>query len=113
VPLTSKVTISLDTEYDFLVMDQYPAYVRGDFSYKSAQFTDPSNLTSIGDQTFLDLFAGISRGPYTLSVYVKNVTNDEAANFFQYDSTLDYFNKVPTVTLNPGRTFAFTVAAHF
>jgi hypothetical protein len=111
--LTSKVTITLTAEYDYLLLDQYPAYVRGDFSYKSSQYTDPSNLTSIGDQTFLDLFAGVSRGPYTLSVYVKNVTNDEAANFFQYDSTLDYFNKVPTVTLAQGRTFAFTVAAHF
>jgi hypothetical protein len=41
------------------------------------------------------------------------VTNDEAANFFQYDSTLDYFNHVPTVSLLPGRTFAFTIAAKF
>jgi outer membrane receptor protein involved in Fe transport len=113
VPLTSKVTISVDTEYDFLVLNQYPAYLRGDLSYKSSQYTDPSNLTSIGDQTFLDLFAGISKGPYTLSVYVKNLTDDKAANFFQYDSTLDYFNKVPTVTLAPGRTIAFTVAAKF
>ncbi len=113
VPLTSKYTFSIDTEYDFIVANQYPAYVRGDLSYKSSQFTDPSNLTSIGDQTFLDLFAGISRGPYTLSAYVKNVTNDESANFFQYDSTLNYFSKQPTVTLNQGRTFAFTVAAKF
>jgi iron complex outermembrane receptor protein len=113
VPLSSKYTFSVATEYDFLAMDQYPAYLRGDLSYKSSQFTDPSNLTSIGDQTFLDLFAGVSRGRYTLSVYVKNVANNEAANFFQYDSTLDYFNKVPTVTLAPGRTFAFTVAAKF
>jgi iron complex outermembrane receptor protein len=113
VPLTSQYTFSIATEYDFLVAQQYPAYVRGDLSYKSSQYTDPSNLTSIGDQTFLDLFAGISRGRYTLSAYVKNVTNDQSANFFQYDSTLDYFSKQPTVTLNQGRTFAFTVAAKF
>jgi len=113
VPLSSKYTLSAEAEYDFIVMDQYPAYIRGDYAYKSSQFTDPSNLTSIGGSSDLDVFAGISRGPYTLSVYAKNLTNDEAANFFQYDSTLDYFNKVPTVTLVPGRTFAFTIAASF
>jgi iron complex outermembrane receptor protein len=113
VPLSSKVTFSAQAEYDWLALDQYPAYVRGDYSYKSSQYTDPSNLTSIGATSFLDLFAGISRGPYTLSAYVKNVTDDKAANFFQYDSTLDYFNKVPTVSLSPGRTFAFSVAAKF
>jgi hypothetical protein len=113
VPLSSKVTLSVEAEYDFLVLDKYPAYLRGDYSYKSSQFTDPSNLTSIGASSNVDVFAGVSRGPYTLSVYVKNLTDDESANFFQYDSTLDYFNKVPTATLNPGRTFAFTVAAKF
>jgi iron complex outermembrane receptor protein len=113
VPLSSKLTFTATAEYDFLVAEQYPAYVRGDYSYKSSQFTDPSNLTSIGAQNDLDMFAGISKGRYTLSVYVKNITNDESADFFQYDTTLDYFNKIPTVVLNPGRTFAFTVAAKF
>jgi iron complex outermembrane receptor protein len=111
VPLTSKVTLSGTAEYDFTVAEQYPAYVRGDYAFQSSQFTDATNLTSIPASGILDLFAGISKGRYTLSVYVKNVTNDEAANFFQYDSTLDYFNHVPTVSLLPGRTFAFTVAA--
>jgi iron complex outermembrane receptor protein len=113
VPLSSKLTFSATAEYDFAVADKYPAYFRGDYSYKSSQYSDPSNLTSIGDSSFLDLFAGISDGPYTLSAYVKNVTNDQAANFFQYDTTLDYFNKVPTISLSPGRTFAFTVGAKF
>jgi iron complex outermembrane receptor protein len=113
VPLSSKYTLTATAEYDFLLAEQYPAYVRGDYSFKSMQYTDPSNLTSIGAQSDLDFFTGISRGPYTLSFYVKNITNDESANFFQYDTTLDYFNKVPTVVLNPGRTIAFTVAASF
>jgi iron complex outermembrane receptor protein len=113
VPLSSKETVSVAAEYDFLAMDQFPAYVRGDYSYKSSQFTDPSNLTSIGASSDLDLFAGISRGRYTLSAYVKNVTDNLSPVFFQYDTTLDYFNKVPTVVLPPGRTFAFTIAAKF
>jgi len=113
VPLSSKYTFSVEAEYDYTLLGQYPAYLRADYSYKSSQFTDPSNLTSIGASSIVDVFAGVTRGPYTLSVYVKNLTNDEAANFFQYDSTLDYFNKVPTVALDEGRTFAFTVAAKF
>jgi len=113
VPLSSKYTFSATAEYDYLVMDQFPAYVRGDYAYKSSQFTDPSNLTSIGGSSDLDLFAGISRGRYTLSAYVKNVTDNLSPVFFQYDTTLDAFNKVPTVVLPPGRTFAFTIAAKF
>jgi hypothetical protein len=94
-------------------LDQFPAYARADYAYKSSQYTDPSNLTSIGASSNLDLFAGISRGRYTLSAYIKNITNNLSPVFFQYDSTLDYFNKVPTVTLPQARTFAFTVAAGF
>jgi iron complex outermembrane receptor protein len=113
VPLTSKETLSGTAEYDFTVADHYPAYVRGDYSFQSSQFTDDTNLTSIPASGILNLFAGISKGRYTASVYVKNVTNDEAPNFFQYDATLDYFNDVPVVSLLPGRTFAFTIAAKF
>jgi iron complex outermembrane receptor protein len=113
VPLSSKVTFSATAEYDFTLADKFPAYVRGDYSYKSLQYTDPSNLTSIGDSSIIDIFGGVTYDRYTISAYVKNLTNDQAANFFQYDTTLDYFNKVPTVSLLSGRTFAFTVAAKF
>jgi iron complex outermembrane receptor protein len=113
LPYSSKYTISASLEYDFLALDQYPSYVRGDLSYKSAEYTDPANLTSIGDSTTLDAFAGISKGRYTLSAYVKNITNNETPTNAPYDVQLTNFQNVPVVNLPEGRTFAFTVAAKF
>jgi len=113
LPYSSKVTISAAAEYDWLVMDQFPAYVRGDMSYKSSEYTDPAEFTSIGDSVTLDAFAGVSKGPYTLEVYVKNITNDETPTDAPYNVQLSNFQNVPTVDLPEGRTFAFTVAAKF
>jgi len=113
IPLTSQDTFSATAEYDYTLGGQYPAYLRGDYSYKSSQFTDATNLTSVPASGILDVFAGVTFDRYTLSAYIKNVTNDQAPNFFQYDSTLDYFNHVPTVSLLPGRTIAATIAAKF
>jgi outer membrane receptor protein involved in Fe transport len=113
LPYTSNYTLSADLEYDWAVMDQFPAYVRGDMSYKSSEYTDPAELTSIGASTTVDAFAGISRGRYTLEAYVKNITNDETPTEAPYNVQLSNFQNVPTVDLPEGRTFAFTVAAKF
>jgi iron complex outermembrane receptor protein len=113
LPYTSQYTLSAALEYDWLAMDQFPAYVRGDASYKSSEYTDPAELTSIGASTTLDAFAGISKGRYTLEAYVKNITNDETPTEAPYNVQLSAFQNVPTVDLPEGRTFAFTVAAKF
>jgi iron complex outermembrane receptor protein len=113
LPYSSQYTISAELEYDWLAADQYPAYVRGDASYKSSQYTDPAELTSIGPSVTLDAFAGISKGRYTLEAYVKNITNDETPIDAPYNVQLSAFQNVPTVDLPEGRTFAFTVAAKF
>jgi outer membrane receptor protein involved in Fe transport len=113
LPYSSKYTLSAALEYDFLVMDEFPAYVRGDASYKSSEYTDPAELTSIGAGTTVDLFAGISKGRYSLEAYVKNITNDETPTDAPYNVQLSAFQNVPTVDLPEGRTIAFTVAAKF
>jgi iron complex outermembrane receptor protein len=113
LPYSSKYTLTGTAEYDWTVLDQYPAYVRGDLAYKSSVYTDPAELTSIGASTTLDFFAGISKGHYTLSAYVKNITNDETPTDAPYNVQLSNFQNVPVADLSPGRTFAFTVAAKF
>jgi len=113
LPYSSQYTLSAALEYDWLAMDEYPAYIRGDASYKSSEYTDPAELTSIGAGTTLDAFAGIAKGRYSLSVYVKNITNDETPTDAPYNVQLSNFQNVPTVDLPEGRTFAFTVAAKF
>jgi iron complex outermembrane receptor protein len=113
VPYSSKYTFSGELEYDWLAADEYPAYVRADASYRSSVYTNPAELTELGAATDLDAFAGISKGRYTLSVYVKNITNDETPVEEQSQVQLSNFQNVPTVDLAQGRTFAFTVAAKF
>jgi iron complex outermembrane receptor protein len=113
VPYTSKFTISATAEYDFLVMDKYPAYTRLDYAYRSSEYTDAAQFTSIGPASDLDFFAGISRGPYTLSAYVKNITNDTTPVDAPYEVQLSAFQNVPVAILSEGRTFAFTIAASF
>ncbi len=93
VPFSSKYTLSGELEYDWMAFDEYPAFVRADASYRT--------------------FTGITKGPYTLSAYVKNITNSEVPVEEQSQVQLSNFQNVPTVDLPEGRTFAFTVAAKF
>jgi iron complex outermembrane receptor protein len=113
VPYTSKYTFSATAEYDYLVLDQYPAFVRADYSYRSSEYTDAAQFTSIGDASDLDFFTGISKGRYSLSAYVKNITNDTTPVDAPYEVQLNNFQNDPVAILSPGRTFAFTVAAKF
>jgi outer membrane receptor protein involved in Fe transport len=113
VPYTSNFTFSATAEYDFLVMNQFPAFTRLDYAYRGSEYTDPLNLTSIGPASDLDFFAGISRGRYTLSAYVKNITNDTTPVDAPYEVQLSAFQNVPVGILSQGRTFAFTIAASF
>jgi iron complex outermembrane receptor protein len=113
VPFTSKYTLSATAEYDYLLLNQYPAYVRMDYAFRSPEFTDPAEFTSIGPASDLDFFTGVSKGRYTVSAYVKNITNDTTPVDAPYEVQLSAFQNVPVAILSEGRTFAFTVAAHF
>jgi outer membrane receptor protein involved in Fe transport len=113
VPYTSKYTISATAEYDYLLAEQYPSYFRLDYAYRSSEYTDAAQFTSIGAASDLDFFAGVSKGRYTLSAYVKNITNDTTPVDAPYEVQLNAFQNVPVAILSEGRTFAFTVAGHF
>jgi outer membrane receptor protein involved in Fe transport len=113
VPYSSKYTFSGTFEYDWTVLDQYPAFVRGDASYRSSVYTNPAELVTLPGATTVDFFTGISKDRYTLSAYVKNITNDETPVEEQSQVQLSNFQNVPTVDLPEGRTFAFTIAAKF
>jgi iron complex outermembrane receptor protein len=113
VQYSPKYTFSGTFEYDWTVLDQFPAYVRGDVSYKSSVYTNEAELESLPGAFNGDVFAGISKDKYTLSVYVKNISNDETPSEYQSQVQLSNFQNVGTVDLPDGRTFAFTIAAKF
>ena len=76
VPFSPKLTLSVTAEYNYEFLDVYHGYIRGNYSLRSSEYTSPANLTSIGGSSNLDFYAGITRGPYSLGAYVKNVTNN-------------------------------------
>jgi iron complex outermembrane receptor protein len=113
VPFSPKITLSASAEYDFSVLDAYKGFARFIYSYKTAEFTNAAELNSIGPASNLDFYTGISRGRYSLSAYVKNITDNRTPVDFDYQVQLEYFQNVPIVILPPGRTFAFTFGVHF
>ena len=113
VPYSPKVTLTATAEYDYQLAEIYKGFVRGVFSFKSSEYADAAELTSIGPSTNFDFYTGISRGAYSLSAYVKNITDNRVPVSFGYNVQLEYFQDVPVVVLPPGRTFAFTFGVHF
>jgi iron complex outermembrane receptor protein len=113
VPFSPKITLTASAEYDYRFMDIYKGFIRGNYSYRSSEFTNAAQLNSIGPSSNLDFYTGVSRGPYSISAYVKNVTDNRTPVDFDYQVQLEYFQNVPVVILPPGRTFAFTFGVHF
>jgi iron complex outermembrane receptor protein len=113
VPYSPRLTLTLTGEYDYQFADIYNGYVRVNYAFRSPQSLDAAELWSVGASSNLDFYTGLSRGPYSLGAYVKNVTNNHVPVNFQYAAQLEFFQDVPVVTLPQGRTFAFTLGVHF
>jgi len=113
VPYSPKITLTLTGEYDYVLADIYKGYARVNYSYHASESADPAAINSIGPSSNLDFYTGISRGPYSIGAYVKNITDNRVPVNFQYEVTLEAFQGIPVVNLPPGRTFAFTFGLHF
>jgi outer membrane receptor protein involved in Fe transport len=115
VPYSPKITLTLTAEYDYEFLDIYKGFVRGNYSYRAQEYTTAagSYFPIIGSSSNVDFYTGISRGPYSLSAYVKNITDNRVPVNFQNEVQLEFFQPIPVVNLPPGRTFAFTFGVHF
>jgi outer membrane receptor protein involved in Fe transport len=113
VPYSPDLTISASAQYDYTLLGKYDGYVRLDYSLKSGVYSDPSNLTSLGASSNVDLNAGISYQNYKLGAFIKNVTDDRTPSFYAYNVQLNHFQSVPTVFLPLGRTFGGQLSVHF
>ena len=61
-------------------------FFRGDFLYESEHFTSSSNFGTLGDRKNVNLRAGVRSDNWTLTLYVRNLTDD--------DTPLSVFNFV-------------------
>jgi iron complex outermembrane receptor protein len=113
VPYSPKITLTVQGEYDWAFWDVYKGYARVNYSYHASESADPAALNSIGPSSNLDFYTGVSRGPYSLGAYVKNITDNRVPVNFQYEVQLSDFQGIPVINLPPGRTFAFTFGVHF
>lgn len=117
LPASSKYSVVLGAQYGTPISgwEDGKWFVRGDMSYKSKQYTDPSNLAWIAARTLVNFRLGVSKGPASLEAYVTNAFNNRnyvagtpnfvlSPPFFPLASTYSYLS----VGLPDLRTFGLT-----
>ncbi|MFZ1867198.1 MAG: TonB-dependent receptor [Steroidobacteraceae bacterium] len=90
--LVPKYTASATADYTFPLTGDWTGNLGGDFSYTSSEL----DITDypLPPYGILNLHAGAERGPYRLSLYVKNATNRRA-----YIGDFGYFADEPPYTV--------------
>lgn len=97
-PNTSRNEFSLYGRYNRSLNSGWDGYVRGDLSYSEGKYAQAYNLASTGDATRLNLRFGVERDNMDISLYIRNVTDDDTPS-----SVIRYIdNKNPLPSIPPG-----------
>lgn len=122
LPRASKWQAAAGAQYSrpFGMLGADEAYVRADYTYRSTQFAEPSNLAGTGPQSRVNLRLGLEGERYSLSLFVDNLLDDGTAPVIIRFSDFNSFFAQPfpgtlkrafQVTPADGRTFG--VSARF
>jgi outer membrane receptor protein involved in Fe transport len=78
LPRASKWQAAAGSQYSlpFGMLGADEAYVRADYTYRSTQFAEPSNLAGSGPQSRVNLRLGLEGERYSLSLFVDNLLDD-------------------------------------
>lgn len=76
-PNTAKNEFTLYGRYGHDFSNGWNGYIRGDLSYTEGKYDQAYNLASTGDATRVNLRFGVSRDNIDVSLYVRNLTNDD------------------------------------
>jgi len=89
---TSKYSANLGIQFGGAVngWDDGNWFFRTDYSYKSGVYSNQQNTSKTAARNVVNLRAGISKGPFSLEAFVKNVFNDK-----NYTSLTDNFIFTP------------------
>jgi outer membrane receptor protein involved in Fe transport len=88
LPITPDFKANLTARYNFQVGGNFDAYVQGAAVYNGSSYSDlpRAEREAFGEQdgyTIVDLSAGVTRGDYTLTLFINNVF-DELARTYTY-----------------------------
>jgi outer membrane receptor protein involved in Fe transport len=96
-------------------------FIRADYTYRSTQFAETSNLAGTGDQQKLNLRLGVETSSYSLSLWVDNLLDDRTSpviiRFSDFGSffapPVGVLNRAFQVTPADGRTVGVTLRMKF
>lgn len=105
LPNISKYSANLGAQYGTPIpgWDEGAWFIRGDLSYKSKIYVNPSNLYWIKARTQANFRIGVSRGPFSLEGFVTNAFNNK-----NYTSALDQSILTPNAAANPQLTASYS-----
>ena len=108
-PNTSKNEYTLYARYNHKLSNGWNSYFRTDFAYGEGKYDQAYNLASTGDSRQLNLRFGIETEKTDVSLYVRNLTNDDAPT-----SVVRYLdNAHPLPPIAPGSGLINRVARGF
>ncbi len=99
---TSQWQGNAGARYHALLRGDTEWYVRGDVSYRGKQFADAANQAIIPDATNVNASIGLSNDRWTLELWGRNLTNEDAPSGAFRDV---YFGNTLTNGTNTGGTF--------
>ncbi|MGC1302391.1 MAG: TonB-dependent receptor [Caulobacteraceae bacterium] len=116
LPYVPKWSNTLNADYQWNPIGDYKAFVGGSWTFTGSRYNDFSS-TSLGDPHVklpsydtLSLHAGIKKGPYTLELYGKNLTDSQGLAYY---SGGNGYNATGLATLITPRTVGLRLAADF
>lgn len=107
---TSPWQLAASLGYTAPISGDRNVYVRGDLSYRDEQFADATNEAITAAQTKLNMQIGMQAGNYTIELWGRNLTNEDAPSaayrdvFFSNALPDGTFYRTPTGTTPAGST---------
>jgi len=123
IPRTSKWQWALSSEYSRPIswLANAEGFVRADYTYRSTQYAETSNLAGTGNQEKVNLRLGVETSSYSVSLWVDNLLDDRTSPVIIRLSDFGSFFTPPVgvlkrgfqVTPADGRTFGVTLRVKF
>jgi len=84
-PQVPKNEVSLALNYSAPLTDDFDLFGRADVSYDSSRYAHVHNLIETGSRTLANLNVGVESESFTISAWVKNLTDDDTPTYvFRY-----------------------------
>ncbi len=79
-PNVPEHTLAISVDYSRALNRDFDWYVRADYNFESTRYAQVFNLAETGDANRVNLRMGVENDYWTLSAWVKNLTNDDTVD---------------------------------